>query len=415
MALRMAWLVVLLALSAHQGVTGFAVPRALHSVHGFTVRAASELQTPSSTSILSSPNDDWGLGDAGQDDDPRLEAMRSMLESSWDDATMGVVPSDSAKAAEAAAESIADAMAQSKNVMMIDLRLPSYDITEGPKMYDAAAAYDFCSCLSDNLRERQLIRKSLVLVRDEKERSEIERVISQRDGESMSNIRDDDAGAAAWEDAEESMGGDVDDFRKQLMSSWDSTSDDDSGIAAPAPSPAPKKQAPQNSNSSNRLWSVLGGETISNGPDAFNQAIAAADENAILADGEDALIVLAPYATADVIALRRIMARYGQTRTIIIVNSRIESLPKELDPAVLVYGVLPLVARSKGSDGKEAGLKAVVMKRFPTDWAVYVDIGDGFKEAPMSQQVVDSSGKLFPPPEWITKTIQSYVERLPKQ
>ena len=57
------------------------------------------------------------------------------------------------------------------------------------------------------------------------------------------------------------------------------------------------------------------------------------------------------------------MARYGQTRTIIIVNSRMETLPRELDPAVLAYGILPLIARSKGNDiGNEAGLKAVVVK-----------------------------------------------------
>ena len=104
--------------------------------------------------------------------------------------------------------------------------------------------------------------------------------------------------------------------------------------------------------------------------------------------------------------------------TIIIVNSRIETLPIELNPAVLVYGMLPLVAVSKGGDGSgESGLKAVVMKRFPSNWSVYVDVyGDGFVEAKgNNQQVNASSDKQFPSPEWIAQKVKDHVEGLPKQ
>ena len=69
---------------------------------------------------------------------------------------MGIVPSGPGKGAEAASEIVANAMRQNKNV--VDLRLPSYDITEAPKIYDNMAACDLCSFLSDNLRERKLIR-----------------------------------------------------------------------------------------------------------------------------------------------------------------------------------------------------------------------------------------------------------------
>ena len=67
------------------------------------------------------------------------------------------------------------------------------------------------------------------------------------------------------------------------------------------------------------------------------------------------------------------------------------------------------------SDESDSGLKAVVMKRFPADWTVYVDIGDGFVDARGSQPVVDSSDKMFPSPEWIAQRVQTYVEGLPKQ
>ena len=53
------------------------------------------------------PDDDWGMGDSWGDseasyEDPRVEAMRSMLESSWDGSLMGVIPTSSEKASVAA-------------------------------------------------------------------------------------------------------------------------------------------------------------------------------------------------------------------------------------------------------------------------------------------------------------------------
>ncbi|KAL7547254.1 hypothetical protein ACHAWF_010576 [Thalassiosira exigua] len=335
--------------------------------------------------------------------------MRSMLEGSWNP-SMGVVPSDPRKAAEAAAESIADAMGQSKNVLMVDLRLPSYDITEGANLYNIMSTYDFCSFLSDNLRERKLIRKSLVLVRDESERAEIDRQFSQKDGFPMADADD----IATKGDGEvwgaDLSGSEVDDFRKSLMTSWDSTGDEaavDSGVIAPS------SGHDKRGSKSHRLWSMVGSENISSGPDMFDQAIAAVDKHARLATDEDALIIISPYDTTDVIAVRRIMARYGQTRTVVIVNSRMETLPRELDSGVLVYGLMPLIARkSMDSDaGEEAGLRAVVMKRYPRPWAVYVDVyGDGFVETEGTQPVIDSSEKQFPSPEWIVQRVQAHVE-----
>ena len=132
-------------------------------------------------------------------------------------------------------------------------------------------------------------------------------------------------------------GSQVDDFRKTLITSWEPTSDDiiaDEGAEARSPPLVSEKKVSENDNSSHRLWSMVGNEEITGGPDMFNQVIAAADKNALLKTDEDALIILSPYDTADIIGVRRIMARYGQTRTIIIVNSRMETLPRELDPAV---------------------------------------------------------------------------------
>ena len=63
--------------------------------------------------------------------------------------------------------------------------------------------------------------------------------------------------------------------------------------------------------------------------DTFNDIIAALDINARLQTNEDALIILSPYDTTDIVALRRILLRYGSTRTIVIVNSRFDINPSE--------------------------------------------------------------------------------------
>ena len=157
---------------------------------------------------------------------------------------------------------------------------------------------------------------------------------------------------------------------------------------------------------------MIGNSEIGTGPDSFDQVIEVVDQNAILNQDEDALIIMSPYENKDVIALRRTLARYGNTRTIIIVNSRIEQIPRELDPGLLVYGVMPLVARSKESDN-ESGLKVVVLKRLPEDWSVYIDVyDDGFVEARGPTQH-DSSDKAFPSSEWITQRVEAHVQGLP--
>jgi hypothetical protein len=87
-----------------------------------------------------------------------------------------------------------------------------------------------------------------------------------------------------------------------------------------------------------------------------------------------------------------------------------EKLPTELHSAQLVYGILPLIARSRSKqDGNDSGLKAVVMKRFPSEWSLYVDVyGDGFVEA----NKLAGSDKDFPSPDSIAMAVQKHIEKL---
>ena len=412
------WLVnpVFLILTLYQQVSSFTNKHEYYTINRYIsgIKSSSRLQP-----LSSSNDDDWGFDDVDDsidnNEDPRLQAMKSLLESSWDAKSMGVIPTDPQNGAEAAGECVASALANNKNILMIDLRLPSYDITEGRQLYDILSVYDFCTFLSDNLKQRNLIRKSLLLVRNEKERAEIDRVLSQR-GELTTTTEVDDDNSEAWQTSSEESS-EVDDFRKQLMSSWDDdTSSGDNDTRAEdekaVSKTTPQQKISDNNNSSHRLCSMVGNIEIGTGPDSFDQVIDAVDQNAILNQDEDALIIMSPYTTQDVIAIRRTLARYGNTRTIIIVNSRIEQIPRELDPGLLVYGVMPLIARSKESDN-ESGLKVVVMKRYPEDWSVYVDVyDDGFVEARGPTQH-DISDKAFPSSEWITQRVEAHVQGLP--
>ena len=274
-------------------------------------------------------SDDWST-----EEDSRMKEMRNILENSWNGKEMGTVPSNPEKAAEAAAESIAVAMARSHNVLMVDLRLPSYDITEGSRLYDKQAVYDFCTSLSDQLQRKKLITKSLVLVRNEDERRETHRAneISKTANVAINEMDDNKTGGPSSDDVAE--------FRQKLLESWDPPADIISESNKSVNKSTTKSKT--DPDSSHRLWSMIGNEDISTGPDMFDQVIAAVDKHARLniQEQEDALILISPYDTVDVIAVRRILARYGNTRTIILVNARLEALPIELSNAVMVYGVM---------------------------------------------------------------------------
>ena len=316
------------------------------------------------------------------------------------------VPSDAVKAAEACSQAVANAMRQNRNLMMVDLRLPSYDITEGPRAYDSFGVYDFCAHLSRQLKQLSLVTKTLILVRNDSEVKEIEREKRIRgDGDDSNDTAD------PGRPLQNEVGSEVDDFRDQLMANWGSTANEEPVLSETAPVGEPTPLA--RDNSSHRLWSMIGETEISSGPDQFDQTIQAVDQHALLQGEEDALIIVAPYDTVDTVALRRTLARYRNTRTIIIVNSRIELLPRELDNAVMCYGILPLVAR-RGHDDPDAGLKAVVLKRYPDPWKVFVDVDDeGFDEAKGGPTPpVDSSDKQLPSPDWIALKVQAYIEGL---
>jgi hypothetical protein len=313
------------------------------------------------------------------------------------------------------------------------------------------AVYNFGVELAHRMAQIGLVRKSLLLVRNGRECEEIQRVLSRRrrqrksiNNDEYENDDDDDEDnlLRKWTKEDE-----ADEFRKKLMSLWESSSYEDNALVSSTSSDS-KSDSSEGSkviiddinSASHRLWSMVGNElnksdidksSSSSVVDTFNDIIAAVDIHARLQTNEDAIIILSPYDTTDIVALRRILSRYGQTprsTPIIIVNSRFDTNPTELDNALLVYGMLPLVAKAVRKVSSRAemeeddtstntpGLRAVIMKRYPKDWTVYVDVnGDGFVEAKNDEDRSGIGGgttQSFPSPEWIAQRVQAHVEGL---
>jgi hypothetical protein len=222
----------------------------------------------SKSSLHSSINDDdndeiWGFDDINnnlnKDDttDTRLDALRSILESSWNQPSMGIVPTTPTNAAIAATECISNAMtsSSSSNIMMIDLRLPSYDIIEGHRAYDSMAVYNFGIEFTNRMQQIGLVRKSLLLVRNGRECDEIQRVINRKQqfkqintDEYENDDDDEDNLLSKWAKEEE-----ADEFRKKLMSSWESSSsvtnseaNEDSSIVSSTSSSSCRRRCTQN-------------------------------------------------------------------------------------------------------------------------------------------------------------------------
>lgn len=404
--------------------------------------------------LWSSPSSE----DNNHQDDGRtnVDAMRSLLESSWNVGTMGEVPTSPDSAAEAASQSItASLQAQpNKRLLQVDIRLPSFDIRQGPNIYDDIQAVEFCCQLAENLRRNGngSIGKALILVRDgsavrsaarildvkERKRQDEENMVNDETIDSADDLPMDEGGEEDSTDAESDGGDDIDAFRKQLSLTWGDDDEKESGSSEPEIDPSEAAAAanrarrgreqlkpsvnfnPETTKDgrSYRLASWFADETISNGADMFTDAIEAVDTHGTMLTSEDVLILLSPVSREDTVAVRRLISRYGNTKTIVLVNSALNPEPKEAFLSIPAYSITPLIAKPMQSESnfmskkenlqEESPTKIIVMRRFPDDWQCYIDIdGSGF-------ELVDSApantvAKTGPDNDWIAGCVKRHM------
>jgi len=459
-----------------------------------------------------------------------VDMMRQLLEASWNVDSMGIVPSTPESAAEAAATAIENARDNNNmNMLLIDLLLPTYDITEGENLYDEVLAAEFCISLANAIKQESDIGKTAVLVKNGKSLRTVDRVLNMKEQRMLEEEEEEEEYEEDFEDTEiqdldgigasteidefndfEDIGSissfsddfssnensefdgkaddsnqskadteefsdfndlgsissfpndfpsenisskmntefdtgstdDVDSFRQQLMSSWnedESVADESPDMTASSneekspevENPRKKKKTRKKKKIKSieslpkcyRLGSLLGDKLISSGPDMFDNVVEAVDENAVPSQNkndEDTLIILSSASQEEMIAIRRLIAKFKSTKTFIFVNCKLNPLPREMIRATTVYSILPLIAKpivseanilAKDQDpsSQSEPTKVVLMRRFPRDWELFVDIdGSGFE---MVDSVPASAvGAKGPSMEWISSCVKNFMK-----
>ena len=350
------------------------------------------------------------------------DSVRRMLESSWNTSKMGKVPADPESAAEEAYKAILQAAGGTKTAdgdieetgsmtgtFFIDLLLPAYDISqvvEGVALYDEVTAVEYCIALADCFKG-----KTEILVKDDNIVQTVTKVLNARkkmeeeqsvvsDGDVMfgnggdgdvvfgdGNLVDDIEDAL--DDVDEGIDSDPDDdFRQKLLANWndpDAPTEDGIDISSSKPS-KPIQEIASATPTSYRLASLFGNAKIREGPDMATAVIQAVRENALAADEEDNIIILSARGKDEMVAVRGLVAKYGGQKKIIMVNCQFSPVPRELQTAETVYSVLPLAGKKTTNDdidsvNEDPPPKIVVLRRYPKEWEIFVDVGIGYELA----------------------------------
>ena len=406
---------------------------------------------------------------SNNDNIPPVDSMRTMLESSWNTIKMGRIPVDAEAAAKEAYLSIIRAATgattvddncednmkeeDGKNIVgtfFVDLLLPSYDIKQVQKgqtnLYDEVAAVEYCISLANCFKG-----KTQIIVRDDKTLQTVTKVLDARErnkrimtnednnvdvkldeedhDDNDDDIKDDDENDKSVGDnlfvGEETTTttNNMDSYRQKLISNWDeqdpiTTSEDglkrkyeDSTIETSSASSS-------SSNKSYRLASLFGNVRIDQGPDMATHIIQALRYNALAKDDEDNIIILSAIGKDEMIAVRALVTKYGNKRKIILVNCQFQPTPRELLSAETVYSVLPLMARKnvKNEDNKNDNNdnnnnippKVVVLRRYPKNWEIFVDVGNGYELAESTP--VNGSNKRGLSVEFIARGVARHLD-----
>lgn len=371
---------------------------------------------------------------AKDDGDDEVNFMRSILETSWDSGAMGRVPSDPTEAANEAYAAVLGCIEDGVDVFFVDLELPSYDITRGENIYDEVLATEYCIELS-----RCLKGKTCILVRDGSTLDAITRILDARERESQSSPTDIGIDVSAGNEKSDSVTDEesVDSFREMLMSSWEGIEDEESDALTSSneddedKSPTTKPgeggssgasveiqmqdEKPKQTSKRYRLASLFGSTKISDGVDMMQDVVNALRRNALPADDEENIIILSAINRQEMIAVRSLVAKYEGSKKVVLVNCRLEPLPRELAKAETAYSLVALSARAKGpgvssGDDSPTEPRIVVLRRYPRDWQIFVDVGEGFNLARTYRVTQQTKRRL--PMQIIAETVQKYLSKM---
>ena len=372
-------------------------------------------------------------------DRSNLDRMRFLLEQSWNANTMGAVPTHPESAAEAAGMAVSQAMQRKGNnnkVFLVDICLPSMDITLGPNVYDGISAIEFCNSMANTLSRLNDVH-STILVRNElslnsiqtslsvkqkelEQQQQKEREIVTKDDENemtmfddfsdfdtLSNTFENDFRASTSknhnnddDNEKKDEDDDIDLMKQQLMASYDSTENHDAVI---------DEVVSTTKEDSFRLASLFGNTVIQPGTQMMEQVIDAVKENVVLLEKENVLMILSPATQEEMIAVRKLISDYSSEKYIVLVNHKLNPMPKELLTAETVYSMLPLIANAKSSPVEQPNPKIVLMRRYPQEWEIFIAIQNNMEFELAASIPAHSVGKRGPSMQIIADCVKQFM------
>jgi hypothetical protein len=369
------------------------------------------------------------------EEEDRMQQLRSLLEASWNQSLMGNIPTTPM----AAAQEIADCFfshQDSAGVSIIDLQLPSLDLRQGTRWYDAVLAADVAHLLVERLIQRQRdhnvdasvvseqtpssSKKALLLVRDEATVRTIERVWEKRavsfTEDDMEEEENDDEDELSNNNEETAVM--YDDFADfgflESIAAVDSSSTSSSGA-----SDTEQKSQTRDTETIDRrriqLQSLFGDASISEGADMEDKVIRALQSNVVpflnpQLDEIDTIAMIAPVTRPEVMAIRALVQKYSKTKRIILINPHFaKPRPMELQQARTVYSLRPFLVRAK--DSRETLTKIVVLKR-KQEWELFVsDSSSGQFERLAVNYPKGVDAMDGPSMEWVAACAQQYLQQ----
>lgn len=328
-----------------------------------------------------------------------VDLMRSMLESSWKEETMGQVPTSPERAASNAAEAVLSALSNQNNgIFLVDISLPSMDPMSGDTVYDDVGAAEFCFEFAARLNENRNTCERLqndggvsIVVKDESLVSRVEKYTkykttskNEAEVEHYDDFADFDGGNLFQEDEEDPVSSDDED------------------------------------NKNVSFKSILGSNEIEKDKNMINEVVKSVTINGTPEQNDDVIIILAPISQQELVGVRWLVSKYGDSKTIIIFNNKLNPLPNELMMAETCYSVFPLIARSatpppsssQNDEGQEQPVnpKIVLLRRFPSDWEIHIDINEGSGFELAGSVPAGNVGMRGPSMDWIAGCVKQHMQ-----
>jgi hypothetical protein len=202
-----------------------------------------------------------------------------------------------------------------------------------------------------------------------------------------------------------------------------------------------------------RIASLFGSSIISKGSDMIDDVKhAITTNNGLPYDHEQMIMIVSSISKEEMYAVRAIVNKYNNNKLIVVMNCKLQPIPQELIRGQTIYSILPFIAQIKDSGSKSTSAsngdninksiattitgssntntnsnvvpKVVVLRRYPHNWEIFVNVGRGFDivtsvsdndRTSNNNQQQQQQNQRGPSMKWIQTMVQHYIQRQQQQ